>query len=461
MNQQSFKIRMARRLTAVTAFLVLIVFALIYWVVELTVVTRIDQEIQLELDKHKGQIFLVDGQIKFLHKGEWQEEEHRQIQLKPIFIEIVDMEGKSMDRSPNLRENHLSFFPDRANSGKAWTVKLGAEEVRQMQILLTNAGQNEGYLLIAQSFEDARNILTNLRNILLLLYPGILISLFLTMRYLAGKSIQPIQDIINQTNQISQTNLNQRVSTQETNEEISALTQSINQLLQRLEKAMVREKQFTSDASHELRTPLSVLRGTLEVLIRKPRTQEEYVQKIQTALGSIDRMSDLTNQLLTLARVENGPNIIKEEIELITFLEEIADEKSQESGRKVRFETESGTPIYLMSSEKSLRIILSNLLDNAIKYSESDQEVKLGTGRIGSRAFIVVKDQGVGISEESKGNIFDPFFRETQTGGEPIQGMGLGLAIVKKLAEEAQIQIELESEKGKGTQFTLWLQIAD
>lgn len=456
MRHYSFKILLARRLTLVTALLVLLVFALIYLVVNITVTRRIDQELELELAKHKGQIFLVNGQIRFLHKDEWEEEEHTQIQLKPIFIEIVDMQGRSMDRSPNLRENHLGFYPDRANSGKGWTLKLGAEEVRQMQILLTNGGKNEGYLLVAQSFEDARNLLDNLRNILLLLYPLILLILFFTMRYLAGKSIQPIREIIHQTNQISQSNLNQRVSVQETNEEITILTRSINQLLERLEKALSREKQFTSDASHELRTPLSVLRGTLEVLIRKPRTQEEYEQKIRTALGSIDRMTSLIEQLLTLARVENGSNLVFEEVELITFLEEIADEKSRESGRKVLFQTNSGAPIYVMSSEKSLRIVLSNLLDNALKYSEEDQEVILCTGKRDTEAFIRIQDFGIGISEESREKIFDPFFRETQEEGKAgVPGMGLGLALVKKLSEEIGIRIEFESEKGKGTKFTL------
>ncbi|WP_026950469.1 sensor histidine kinase [Algoriphagus mannitolivorans] len=457
MNQRSFKIILARRLTAVTALLVLLVFGLIYLVVNITVTRRIDQELELELAKHKGQIFLVNGQIRFLHKDEWEEEEHTQIQLKPIFIEIVDMQGKSMDRSPNLRENHLGFYPERANSGTGWTLKLGAEEVRQMQILLTNGGNNEGYLLVAQSFEDARNLLDNLRNILLLLYPLTLMVLFFTMRFLAGRSIQPIREIILQTNQISQSNLNERVSARETNQEIIALTHSINQLLERLEKALKREKQFTSDASHELRTPLSVLRGTLEVLIRKPRTQEEYEQKIRTALGSIDRMSSLIEQLLTLARVENGSSLVFEEIELITFLEEIADEKTKESGRKVRFDTDSGAPIYVMSSEKSLRIILSNLLDNALKYSQDGQEVILSTGKKDNEAFIAVEDFGLGISEEVQEKIFDPFFRETSEDRKGIPGMGLGLALVKKLAEEIHLRISWKSEVGKGSKFTLWV----
>ena len=362
-----------------------------------------------------------------------------------------------MDRSPNLRENHLSFYPDRANSGKGWTVKLGAEEVRQMQILLTNAGKNEGYLLIAQSYEDSRNILNNLLQVLLILYPGILLTLFVSMRIMAGRSIQPIQDVILQTNQISQSNLNERVQARESNEEIFALTQSINQLLGRLEKALIREKQFTSDASHELRTPLSVLRGTLEVLIRKPRTQDEYEQKIKTALGSIDRMTELTDQLLTLARVENGHHLVEDELELITFLEEFILQKQKETDRKIRFQTDSGMPIYLMANEYSLRIILANLVDNALKYSADDQEVVVSCGKLEGKTFISVQDHGIGISEENQEAIFDPFFRENPDHHQAVKGMGLGLALVKKLVEENGFTLRLESKKGSGSTFILWM----
>jgi hypothetical protein len=143
----SYKERIARRLTWVTALIFSLVFLLIYLVANFTVVRNIDRELQLEIDKHKKEIFLVDGKIRFLHMDEWEEMEHAQIQLNPIFIEIVDMEGNSMDRSPNLNENYLSFSPEKSENKEAWTQKIGSREVRQRQIPLFNAGKQEGYLL--------------------------------------------------------------------------------------------------------------------------------------------------------------------------------------------------------------------------------------------------------------------------------------------------------------------------
>jgi two-component system, OmpR family, sensor kinase len=449
----SYKEKIARRLTIVTALIVMVVFGVIYWVVDFTVVGNIDRELDLETNKHVGQIFLEDGEIKFIHKDEWMEEEHQEIQLNPIFIEIVDLDGNSMDKSPNLGNHRLLFHPDWSSKEGASTIKIGDQLVRQKQMLLNHEGIDEGYLLVATSFEDTQKLLNNLRNILLLLYPGILISLFLTMRYLAGKSIQPIKKIISKTNQITQSNLNERVPVLDQKDEIGQLTRSINDLLNRLEQSIIREKQFTSDASHELRTPLSVMRGTLEVLIRKPRTSEEYVNKIQTALGSIDRMSAMIDQLLALARVEKGAPSPKDEVEILSFVEEMAAQYQTDTGREIRFKTQESMPIFVQVSEKSLVMILNNLIQNAIKYSEGpiDLEVKIENGK----PMIFVNDQGQGIAAESIKKIFDPFYRDPSALEKLIPGTGLGLAIVKKLAQESGIEISVSSESGLGSTFRL------
>jgi len=425
----SYKERIARRLTLVTALIFFLVFLMIYWVANFTVVHNIDRELQLEIDKHKGEIFLVNGKIRFLYMDEWKQMEHTQLQLNPIFIEIVDLEGKSMDRSPNLGENHLTFSPEKSASEEAWTQK-------------------------TKSFADSRELLDNLRNVLLLIYPLILVSLYLSMRYLAGKSIEPLEIISQKTNQITQQNLNERVPETGSNDEIGQLTRAINNLLGRLEQALQREKQFTSDASHELRTPLAVLRGTLEVLIRKPRSAEEYEAKVKTALVSIDRMSAMIDQLLALARVENGKNLVKEELELITFLEELADKISAEQGQQIQFQSLVSLPIYVRTNEKSLEMILQNLLENACKYTESPGEVLLRVGK-DTTAFIEVVDTGTGIASEHLEQIFDPFFRVQEALDRGIPGTGLGLAIVKKLAQESSIQLSVSSEKGKGSTFRL------
>src|SRR5690606_31408843 len=174
------------------------------------------------------------------------------------------------------------------------------------------------------------------------------------------------------------------------------LTRSINELLARLEQSLIREKQFTSDASHELRTPLAVMRGTLEVLIRKPRTSEEYVEKVKMTLSSIDRMSGMIDQLLSLARVGKG-KMSREEVELISFTQNFALQTQKESGREIVSETKLSTPVFALVNEKSLQMILSNLTQNAIKYSLPTTKIHLEVGVHEGSTFIAVKDEGKGM----------------------------------------------------------------
>jgi two-component system OmpR family sensor kinase len=457
-KRNSYRERIARRLTGVTAMIVLVVFVIIYLVVNYSVIQNSDKALLAEVEKHLREISLIDGVLIFSHKNEWEEAEHSTIQLNPIFIEIVDVQGNTMDRSPNLRGNHLNFLPDRTSRADALTIEIGNEEVRQMQIPLNHEGEIEGFMLVATSFEDSRHLLHNLLNILLFLYPAILISLFLAMRYFVGKSIAPIQKIIEATNQITQKNLNERVPLTEQMDEIGQLSGSINELLSRLEQSLTREKQFTSDASHELRTPLAVLRGTLEVLIRKPRTAEEYESKIMTALQSIDRMAEMMEQLLDLARVGKFSNSDYLSIDLIEFGHNFAQKMSQDCARQIHFETNLTLPLIFEVNTKSLQMILTNLLQNSIKYSGEDTLISIHVGIHQGSPYIAVEDQGVGIEEESLGRIFDPFFRETQLLEKPVPGTGLGLAIVRKLALESGILVEVQSQKGSGSIFRLIFQ---
>ena len=121
-----------------TALIFFLVFLLIYLVANYTVVRNIDRELQLEIDKHKGEIFLVNGKIRFLHMDEWEEMEHAQLQLNPICIEIVDLEGNSMDRSRKLRENQLTFSHEQSLEEEALTHTISSREVRQRQNALLN-----------------------------------------------------------------------------------------------------------------------------------------------------------------------------------------------------------------------------------------------------------------------------------------------------------------------------------
>ena len=414
-----YKIRLSIYLSGASSLIVLVAFLLIFGVAKWTLLRNIDKDLALETKVHQDQITIIDGSIRFSHKDEWEEEEHKEIQFHPIFIEIVDKEGNQLDKSPNLGNLRLGFINGHSSQDNGYNQFMGNQELRQMQISLKHEEKIEGYLLVATSFEESRNLLNNLR-----------------------------------TKMISQKNLNERIQLPVNNDEIKALTVAINDLLERLENAMKREQQFTSDASHELRTPLSVLKGNFEVLIRKPRSEEEYVSKIKNGLEEIEKLESIIDQLLALARVQKDAWDIHE-IDLESITLEVTESIRKSEGRKIRFTNQSKEPLYVFSNEKSLFIILTNLIQNALKYSENLTEISVTIWIENSTGILEVKDHGIGIEKEAQSKIFNPFFRENSQELGKIQGSGLGLSIVKKLCDHLGIYISLESEKGQGTAIRL------
>ncbi len=450
----AYKIRLSIYLTLVTSWIVLISFIFIYNVANWTLINAVDRDLAFETKIHQDQISLVDGELRFLHKDEWEEAEHQEIQFHPIFIEIVDTAGNQLDKSPNLGLFRLGFKQDHSSFNMGFNQMLDDQEVRQMQIALTHGNEVEGYLLVATSFEQSRKLLSNLKSILFLLYPLILISLFFTMRYLAGKSIGPVVKTTKLTNLISQKNLDQRIPLSENNDEIKQLTVAINGLLERLEQAMKREQEFTSYASHELRTPLAVLKGSFEVLVRKPRTPDEYITKIQSGLVEIDKLNGIIDQLLDLARAEFDVWDVHE-IDLGNIVEEVVAAIGVNENRNVHYSNASSNATYVQSNEKSIFIILTNLILNALKYSKPTSEIHVLLFEENGHPILEVRDQGIGIGKESLTKIFNPFFRENSSELRKIQGSGLGLSIVKKLADQLGIDISIDSHIGEGTTVRL------
>jgi signal transduction histidine kinase len=451
----NYKNRISLRLIIASALIVALSFFIIYEVAHWTILFNIDQRLSEELKEHEDQISIIDGEVRFVHKGEWEEREHREIQFNPIYIEIVDKKGNSLDKSPNLGEVNLLFRPDYSDPNKGFNLSLKQGEVRQMQIALNNGDQRVGYLMIATSFSNQSLLLNNLKKILFLLFPLILFSLYLTLRYLAGKSIEPVLYITEKAKEITTKNINERIQLPKHQDEIKDLSMAINDLLDRLEKAMEREKQFTSDASHELRTPLSVLKGNFEVLIRKSREPQEYVSKITSGLKTIDHLNSVLDQLLSLARLQTE-SIDLHEVDLIYLVEEIVGSvKEHQNFRNISIENQLDQPVYVLSNENALSMVFHNLLENSLKYSQNDSDVQIQIKKSPTGVDVDICDHGIGIEPEHIRKIFNPFFRGDSSQLGRVKGAGLGLSIVKRLCDDLKIQIEVKSEKDNGTIFTL------
>src|SRR5680860_168539 len=319
----SFRNRIALHYMIATAIIMAVAFTVVYFVVQGTVYQNLDNDLSFEAEKHTGEISIVGDSIKIKNRKEWEEREHREVQVNPVFIQILGKDGNFMDKSPNLKENVLAFNP-KQNYGGHFSETLNNRAIRQVQIPIEQNGKIKGFIVAAMSLESSKMVLLNLRNVLIVTYLVLLTGLYFISRYIAGRGIIPVKVITGTTKRITQNSLNERVILPQNKDELYDLSFDINELLQRIENAVERERQFTSDASHELRTPLSTLRGTLEVLIRKPRERSEYEDKIKFSLTEIDRMTATLEQLLLLARLETSSKTSSESfVSLPTLTDEI------------------------------------------------------------------------------------------------------------------------------------------
>ena len=444
----NFKTRIALNYFVATGVVVALVFAVVYLSLKTTIYESLDSDLNYESEIHLEELNLT--QMVFSNREEWEEREHEEVEVNPVFVQILNAKLEITDKSPNLNEERLQFFSQQEDNIH-FNTTLNNRLIRQVQKPVKIDGVLKGYIITAMSFEASQKIIDQLLLILLISYPIIVFSLFFISRFLAGRSIAPIQNITAITEKINQNNLQERVSLPENKDELYKLSASINSLLKRIEEALDRERQFTSDASHELRTPLANLRGNLEVLIRKVRSPEEYELKINNALKEIDRLSKMVEQLLFLARFDKQKTTA-EKADLIILLDEtLQRNKHQISARNLKIEFTNQLEKSAEVPKYYTSIIIENLLSNAIKYSFKDETIKISVEEKPSAIQLKITNYGEAIALEDQAKIFKPFYRTQNTKNLKINGTGLGLSIVKKAAEAINATIEIKSKPTQGT----------
>lgn len=451
----SFKNRIAFNYILSTALLIAFVFIIIYQVICFSVNEHINEEIYEELEKHLDDVEIDSNETYLIQVDQWKAREHNTINVNPVFVQFYDNNKKLIDKSPNLKSTNLILSND-SNNNKYIESTLNGIPIRQIQTAIINNDKIVGYAVVAMSLNDLEIILI-LKKILLISYPLILIVLFLIARFFAGRSIKPVTNIIQTSSLITKDNLNSRIDLPHNKDELFVLSKTINDLLDRIEDAIEREKRFTSDASHELRTPLAIIKGTLEVLVRKPREKQEYEEKINFCVNEVDRLNNLVDELLLLARFENQKQNNK--IENVYLNAIILDSLSRYSEKikvnNLTITSHFNQEYYIQSDYYLISIIVGNLVSNAIKYSNENGKVKINLEKKDSKTILTISNTGHGIHEKDLDKIFNSFYRADNSNNPEIKGTGLGLSIVKRLCDLLSITIEISSTETKGTTLIL------
>jgi heavy metal sensor kinase len=311
-------------------------------------------------------------------------------------------------------------------------------------------------------FRDESFHRATLRRILTSLALGMPVAVLLagTAGYaMAGRTLRPVGEMAAAARRITSDSLGSRLPNPNPHDELGQLATVFNDTLQRIESSFDALKRFTSDASHELRTPLTALRSVGEVALREKRSADELRETIGSMLEEAQRLNDLTDTLLLLARAESGRMPLQLESlpleslvrEVCERLEVLASEKNQ------RIEITAGPGISVQADRVILRQAVTNLLHNAIRHSPPDTTVRLATDQRDGSALLEITDQGPGIPPEHRDKVFDRFHRIDKARSRADGGAGLGLAIAKLFVEQHGGRIELDCPPSGGSCFRIVL----
>ena len=414
------------------------------------------ETLEEEINSHVDYVLHEPTLKNFVQPREWEEVEHTDLSLNPVFIAIYDINFKLVENSPNLVQNKLEWHNNQAEQTPFYA-NYNSIQMLISQAKLVHHGEVVGYLVVGISTKHNQLALDYLRTALLFIFPISLIIIFLLARFIAAKSIKPVFNVIHTAQSISENNLSERIILPRNKDELYQLSTTINSLLDRLEFQIIKAKQFSSDASHELRTPLAVIKGTLEILIRRERTTEEYNEKINYTLKQVNRLYNLVEQFLLLSRVENNSlqltssdfDIKNEVLSSIDRFQILLDEK------QIEVNTTELSSQSLSNYKEFIEIIIDNILSNSIKYVHLKGEITISSVTENNLYHLIFEDNGIGMSEDDLKFVQDRYFRIQDESMLNVSGYGLGLNIATKLAQLTNAKINITSTQGKGTKIVL------
>ena len=259
-----------------------------------------------------------------------------------------------------------------------------------------------------------------------------------------GRALRPLQALSREVRARSATDL-AALSREGLPEEVQPLVSSLNDLLDRLQRAIEAQGQFVADAAHELRTPLTAVQLQLQVF-QRAESQPERDEALRRLTEGVRRSTHLVQQLLTLARQEPESTASQRQlVELSALAEQVAGDfalLAREKAIDLKLDLQPAT---VPGDAEGLRVMLNNLVDNAIRYTPGGGHVRLSVRRGETGSTLQVEDTGPGIPEEQRARVFDRFYRAA---GDEVEGSGLGLAIVKRVVDRHLGRIELDTGSG-------------
>jgi two-component system OmpR family sensor kinase len=420
------------RLTLVFALTMAVVLLLAGWLVYARVSHNLDDALDEQLRSRAQDVSALVRREGSLNSTHGTLVEHGE-----SFAELLSASGSVVDATNSAAGKPLlpSSVLSRALRGPVFldrTSAPGLDEPARMLALPVQRGQTRLVLVVGATRENREETLRSLRNAFLIGGPLALILASLAGYALARAALRPIEAMRRRAADISASSLDDRLPVPASGDEVSRLGETLNEMLARIGNGLARERRFVADASHELRTPLALLKTQLELALRRSRSTEELEAAIRGAAEDTERLSRIADDLLLLARAEQGRVPLRREpVDVADVLETVAERfQSRAQSEQRNLSVSADEPLVVSADRPLLEQALGNMVDNAFTHGAG--RVTLTAVQRNGSAELHVLDEGTGFPADFLHHAFERFSRAQKTAAE---GSGLGLAIVETIAE--------------------------
>lgn len=380
-----------------------------------------------------------------------------------IYIQFIDHNGNVVVKSSNLGEQELPTNLSLIEQGFAGNVAVqtvSAGDSVKVRIMVSPMYLREQVLLleVAQSLNHIDTTMSRVRWALL---ASVLLALALAAisgGAVVRNALSPVSQLVRITRSIeASSDLSRRVGYKGPPDEIGELATTFDHMIEHLDRVFQSQRDFVADASHELRGPLTVIRGNLD-LLRRNLSAENRRESVRAIQRETARMVKIVDDLLLLAEAQSAQPAQEQKVALREIvLEELSRAKTLAGKRTITVDRLED--LVIMGDAQRLKQLLANLVDNAIKHTSEQGTIIFSLFKDGEWARLEVADNGIGIAPEHLPHLFDRFYRIDKARSRASGGTGLGLPIVKAVAEQHGGKVSAASELGKGSTFSVWLEL--
>lgn len=460
---KSLRVRFALWVAGLILAVILIFGTFVYLNLQTGLANSIDDSLRLSASQAIAAVNIENGAINFSDSIP-ETDAIAELRARGLTIRILSLTGQTFQSFGPYQQFPVDpVILNQASQGNpvfsTFWLPGNAGRIRVYTASILDNGHLLGIVQVIQNLDSLTESLNHLLAGFLISAPLLIILSALSGYVLAGRALAPIDQMNRTAQQISAEDLTSRLTLPAFDDEVGRLTRTFNEMLERLEDAFKRERQFTADASHELRTPLAAMQAIVTVVREEHRSVADYEKALDDLTDELDRLRTLAENLLQLTHGDSAFLQTVEPVDLSSLVEDVAYSMKailEEKGLELNLKVSPG--LVIQGDSDALIRVFANLLMNAVKYTDYGSVTISTLQENHETAQITIEDTGRGISTEHLPHIFERFFRVDPS--RSTTGAGLGLAIADEIIKAHHGTIQVESAPGKGSRFIVRLPVS-